>query len=97
MAVRGTSVARHQKYAIVRDQADQQFEGERIWCAWAMGECDNYGYTCYEWRVNEAKPGFPVKLARYLFCCEQHREYFKRSHIPGQFGRLAPGTNPRYR
>lgn len=46
MPVRGTSVARHQKYAIVMEQADREFEGERIWCAW--DECDKYGFTVHQ-------------------------------------------------
>ena len=97
MPVRGTSVARHHKYQIVMDQADQAFEGERIWCSWAMGGCDNYGYQQFQFVVNEAKPGFPVKLARYLFCSEQCMWYFKRSHVPGQFGSLkGSGLRSRY-
>lgn len=94
MAVRGTSVARHQKYQIVVDQMDQQFEGERILCAWS--DCDRYGYGCHEFRVNEAKPGFPVKLARYLFCSEGHRFLFARSHLPGEYGKLRGAVNRRY-
>lgn len=94
MPVRGTSVARHQRYAIVMDQADREFEGERIWCAWA--DCDRYGYTCHQFVVNEAKPGFPVKLARYLFCSDQCRHYFARSHIPGEYGKLRGELRSRY-
>lgn len=91
MAVRGTTHARHMRRVIVRDAAA---EGERIWCAWE--DCDQHGYINYEFRVNEAKPGFPVQLARYVFCCEAHRQYFARSHVPGEYGRLR-GINPRYR
>jgi hypothetical protein len=94
MAVRGTSVARHHKYQIVVDQADQAFEGERIWCAWDT--CDKYGYANHQFVVNEAKAGFPVKLARYLFCCEAHRYYFAHSHIPGEYGKLRGTVNRRY-
>jgi hypothetical protein len=94
MPVRGTSVARHSKYAIVVEQADREFEGERIWCAWS--DCDRYGYMCHQFVVNEAKPGFPVKLARYLFCSEQHEYYFRRSHIPGEYGKLAGRLRGRY-
>ena len=95
MPVRGTSVARHQKYQIVMEQADREFEGERIWCAW--DECDQYGYANHQFVVNEAKPGFAPKLARYLFCSEQCLWYFKRSHVPGQFGSLrGSGLRSRY-
>ena len=92
MPVRGTSTARHNKYVIIREQGN---EGERIWCAW--DECEQYGYYQYQFVVNEAKPGFAKKLARYVFCCEQHKQYFSRSHIPGQYGVLAGGADPRYR
>lgn len=86
MAVRGTSVARHQKYIWVMNEADQGFEGDRIWCAWS--DCDKYAYSLHQFIVNEAKPGFPPKLARYAFCSEQCRHYFARSHIPGEYGKL---------
>ena len=94
MPVRGTSVARHLKYQIVMEQADREFEGERIWCAW--DECDRYGYAQHQFVVNEAKPMFPVKLARYLFCTEAHRYFFAHSHIPGQYGKLHGAVNRRY-
>ena len=95
MPVRGTSVARHQKYIIVMEQADRAFEGERIWCAWT--DCDNYAYACHQTVINEAKPGFPVKLARYAFCSAQCKLYFDRSHIPGEYGKLrGSGLRSRY-
>lgn len=94
MPVRGTSVARHEKYLIVQSEQDQGFEGERIWCAWA--DCDNHAYSTYQFVVNEAKPGYARKLARYAFCSEQCRRYFMRSHIPGEYGRLPAGMRGRY-
>lgn len=95
MAARGTSVARSEKFIIVRNEQDQGFEGERIWCAWA--DCDNHAYSIYQFIVNEAKPGFPQKLARYAFCSENCRTYFARSHLPGEYGKLAPGMRSRFR
>lgn len=92
MPVRGTSVALHSKMVIVREQ--NEHEGERIWCAWPP--CDNYGYLNHQTVINEAKPGFPVKLARYVFCSDQCKHYFDRSHIPGEYGKLPPGTRSRY-
>lgn len=86
MAVRGTSVARHHRQLVITSQADAEFEGDRIWCAWQ--DCDRYGYYCYQTVINEAKPGFPRKLARYVFCCEQHKDYFDHSHLPGEYGKL---------
>jgi hypothetical protein len=93
MPVRGTSVARHHKRLVVLSQADKEFEGEYIWCAW--DECDKYGFYCHQFVVNEAKPGFPVKLARYVFCSEAHRYMFMHSHIPGQYGKLHGAVNRR--
>lgn len=87
MPVRGTSVAKHYKEVIIREE--NQHEGERILCAW--DECSNYGYIQFQFVVNEAKPGFARKLARYVFCCENHLKYFKRSHIPGEYGKLSRG------
>jgi hypothetical protein len=92
MPVRGTTVARHQKLVIIREQNEQ--EGGRILCAWA--DCDRYGYELYQIRINEAKPGFPVKLARYVFCSEQCMAYFARSHVPGEYGRLPGHLRSRY-
>jgi len=94
MPARGTSVARHHKNLIVRSEQDQGFEGERIWCNWA--DCDNHAYSIYQFIVNEAKPGFAAKLARYAFCSEQCMNYFKRSHIPGEYGKLPAGQRSRY-
>lgn len=91
MPVRGTTVARHLKEVIIREQEQ---EGERIWCAWA--DCDRYGYALFQFVVNEAKPGFARKLCRYVFCSEQCMEYFKRSHIPGEYGKLPPHLRSRY-
>lgn len=92
MPVRGTTVARHLKQIIIREQNEHM--GEKIWCAWA--DCDKYGYECFQFVVNEAKPGFPVKLARYVFCSEQCMAYFKRSHIPGEYGKLPAHLRSRY-
>ena len=92
MPVRGTSVALHSKEVIIREQ--NEHEGERIWCAWA--ECDNYGHLNHQTVINEAKPGFPVKLCRYVFCSDNCKTYFDRSHIPGQYGKLLPGQRSRY-
>ena len=59
MPVRGTSVARHQKYQIVMEQADREFEGERIWCAW--DECDQYGYAQSPVRGERGEAGVPAE------------------------------------
>ena len=92
MPVRGTSVALHSKEVIVREQNEQ--EGQRIWCAWS--DCDNYGHANHQLVINEAKPGFAKKLIRYVFCSDNCRTYFARSHIPGQYGKLRAGERSRY-
>ena len=92
MPVRGTTVARHQKEIIIRES--NEHEGQRILCSWL--DCDNYGYQQYQFVVNEAKPGFAKKLCRYAFCSEQCMTYFRRSHIPGQYGMLPAGMRSRY-
>ena len=92
MPVRGSSVALHSKEVIVREQ--NASEGERILCAWA--DCDNYGHANHQIVHNEAKPGFAKKLVRYVFCSDNCRTYFARSHVPGQYGRLPGGVRSRY-
>lgn len=87
--IQRTSVA---KQVIVREK--NEHEGEKIWCAWE--DCDQYGYEMYQHVINEAKPGFAKKLARYIFCCETHKRFFQTSHIPGMYGRLKGAVNPRY-
>jgi hypothetical protein len=84
MPVRGTTIAIHSRYVIVREQ--NEHEGERIWCAWH--DCDKYGVMLHQTIINEAKPGFGVKLARYVFCSAQCKDYFDHSHIPGEYGKL---------
>lgn len=94
MPVRGTTHAQHLKQLIVMSDNDKGFEGERIWCAWS--DCDNHAYSIYQFVVNEAKPGFAKKLCRYAFCSEQCMYYFKRSHIPGEYGKLPGHLRSRY-
>jgi hypothetical protein len=84
-----TTVAKH---IIIREKNEN--EGQKIWCAWE--DCDQYGYEMYQTVINEAKPGFAQKLARYVFCSPNHKYFFDHSHIPGEYGKLR-GTNPRFR
>ena len=92
MPVRGSSVAQHSKQVIIREQNDH--EGERIWCAW--DDCDNYGVLSNQLVINEAKPGFPPQICRYVFCSDNCRTYFARSQIPGEYGKLPAGQRSRY-
>lgn len=86
MPVRGTSVARHAKQVVILEANEHQ--GTRILCAWA--DCDQVGHVNNQTVINDAKPGFPVKLMRYVFCSANCKAYWDRSHIPGEYGRL-PG------
>ncbi|MHB1595390.1 MAG: hypothetical protein ACYCO9_16405 [Streptosporangiaceae bacterium] len=86
MSVRGTTHARLVRKVIVRDG---DHEGEKIVCAWL--DCDKDGYMLYHVATNEAKPGFPRRLARYVFCSERHKQYWLNSHRPGMGAGMAPG------
>jgi hypothetical protein len=92
MPVRGTTVALHSKEVIVRERDGRQ--GTRILCAWA--DCDNTGYDCHKITLNDAKPGFAPKYINYVFCSENCRSYFARSHVPGEYGKLGAGLRSRY-
>jgi hypothetical protein len=92
MAVRGTTVARHNKLVIIRDPGESQ--GEKINCAWY--DCENLGYMNHRTVINEGKPGFPPQYKNYVFCSENCKYYFDRSHIPGEYGRLPNGIRSRW-
>jgi hypothetical protein len=92
MPVRGTSIARHAREIIIRERGQQ--EGERIVCAWA--DCDNDAVQLHQVCVyDHYRPGYGPP-SRYAFCSEQCRQYFLRSHRPGQYGRLPPGMRGRW-
>jgi hypothetical protein len=93
MPVRGTTVALHSKEVVILEANEHQ-DG-RILCAWA--DCDEYGHANHQIVINDAKPGFPVKLMRYVFCSDNCRHYWSRSHIPGEYGSLrGSGLRSRY-
>lgn len=75
---------------------------DRIRCAWDI--CENpasglitlvicHAAGAYRHRARDGKCYYCETKA---FCCAQHRDYEARSHIPGQYGTLRPGTNRRY-
>lgn len=77
----------------------------RVRCAWA--DCENPGSTlfylveCFSGRKPRTHPEMPREMecadcTKSVFCCEQHRSYQARSHLPGQYGRLAAGVNGRF-
>lgn len=79
----------------------------RVRCAWST--CENpgsmlhYVIECFSGvkAVRRDHPELPRTMrcpdcTKVAFCCEQHADYYRRSHLPGQYGRLAAGTNPRF-
>jgi len=75
---------------------------DRIRCAWA--DCGNPGsglitlVICHAAGVYRHRPqdGKCYSCETKAFCCAAHRDYESRAHIPGQYGTLRPGSNPRY-
>ena len=79
----------------------------RVRCGWA--DCDapgsmlHYLIECFSGR-REARlthPELPRRIecpdcTKVLFCSEQHRDFYQRSHLPGQYGRSSAGVNGRY-
>lgn len=90
MSVRGTTHARHHKKVVILEGEDK---GGKILCGWQ--ECDNDGYINYELRTNGARPGFPERWERYVFCSERHRQYFLAQMRGGLVGRLPVGERGR--
>lgn len=86
MSARGTTHARVHRKVIIREGAD---EGGKIFCAWA--DCDADGYTLYQLRSNDAKPGMPPQIIRFVFCSERHRQYFLHTQRRGLHGHLPAG------
>lgn len=77
----------------------------RVRCAWST--CENpgsglhYSIECFANPAVSRHSELPRRIQcaecrKNLFCCEQHRDYYVRSHLPGQFGRLPAGTNARF-
>lgn len=89
MSVRGTSHARHHKKVVILEGAAA---GTKIFCGW--DDCDLDGFALFQVVINAAKPGFPRKLERYVFCTERHKQYWLNSHIA--YGQLPSGANRLY-
>lgn len=58
-----------------------------VMCAWDT--CTRQGYDSNRVTINDAAPGYPDKLIRYVFCSERHKFYFVHSHR--DYGNLPPG------
>lgn len=75
---------------------------DRIRCAW--DECENPGSRLHVRVICNARGVYRhdqrprdkcYSCETRAYCCAQHGDYDARSHIPGQYGRLSPGANPR--
>ncbi len=58
-----------------------------IMCAWDT--CERDGYELHKVVTNNAAPGKPPNLLRYVFCTERHKMYWVNSHR--SYGNLPPG------
>lgn len=85
MTVRGTAHALLTRKVIIREGEQQ---GGKILCGWDT--CDHDGTMLHHVAVNQAKPGFPRQLARYVFCSERHKQYWLNAHRLGH-GNLPAG------
>lgn len=86
MSVRGTTHARITRKVIIREGEQQ---GGKILCGW--DDCEKDGVMLHHIAVNQAKPGFPPSLARYVFCSDRHKQYWAHSHRLG-YGNLPAGS-----
>lgn len=79
----------------------------RARCGWA--DCDNPGsmlhfvIECFSGskEVRRDHPELPRTMrcsecTKLAFCCEQHADWYRRSHLPGQYGKSSAGVNARY-
>ena len=79
----------------------------RVMCGWS--DCDRPGsmlfylVECFSGlqttrRDHSELPDRPrcPECRKTLFCCEQHADFARRSHVPGQYGKLPAGVNARY-
>lgn len=74
---------------------------ERIRCNW--DECENPGSGLQKVKVCFAARPFRHHRSQtcphcthYAFCSAQHLDFWTRSHIPGEYGKLSAGVNGRY-
>lgn len=86
MSVRGTAHALLTRKVIILEGEQQ---GGKILCAWDT--CDRDGTMLHHVAVNQAKPGFPRNLARYVFCTDRHKQYWQSSQRLG-YGNLPAGS-----
>jgi hypothetical protein len=72
---------------------------DRIRCNW--DECENPSsglhrrHACHAARRHGSSQRCPMCEIK-TFCCAQHADFWARSHITGQYGRLSAGVNGVY-
>lgn len=71
--------------------------GNWLLCCW--DDCERFGYEIHHVTINDAKPGYPPKLVKFVFCSERHRQYWldelpvdKGPNRTGLHGTLATGN-----
>lgn len=80
----------NRRHAIIeRKVINMDHAGDRhIMCAW--DDCENDGVELHKVKINYGKPGSP-RIVNHVFCSEGHKDFFKRSHIEGQYGKHSAG------
>jgi hypothetical protein len=75
-------------------------DNDRIWCNWE--DCENPSSNLQRVIICHAAPrfrhqgGLCAHCEIKTFCREQHKDFWARSHLPGQFGKLSAGVNGVY-
>jgi hypothetical protein len=69
---------------------------ERIWCNW--DDCENPASSLFKVKVCHAAARHSRHQTCSMcetkpFCCAQHLDFWTRSHLPGQYGKLSAGVN----
>lgn len=74
---------------------------ERIRCNWE--DCENPSSNLHRAVICHAAPKYrhaDTHICQFCeiktFCREQHKDFWARSHLPGEFGRLSAGVNGVY-
>lgn len=86
MTIRGTSRWQHAKIDKVAINLDHDGD-KHIYCAW--DSCERDGYESNRVVLNDAAPGHPPKLIKYVFCTDRHKQYWLHSTI--NCNNLPPG------
>jgi hypothetical protein len=88
MPVRGTTAWRHailQRKVINLDHAGDRY----VMCAWDT--CEKDGYESNKVVTHEGASGYEDKTITYVFCSENHKDYWLASIRPGNNNNHSPG------